>query len=112
MPPIGIVPKKEPGKFGAITDLSYPPEISVNNYIVKVEFYLKYITIDLAINFIQSLGQGCYLSNIDIAHAFRIIPVSPEHWHMLVSSGRISSILIPVCQWAVVPVQEYLTTFQ
>ena len=59
--PIGIVPKKEPGKFRAITDLSYPPGISVNDYIDKDEFSLKYITIDLAINFIQSLGQGCYI---------------------------------------------------
>ena len=81
--PIGIVPKKTPKKFRAIMDLSYPEGESINDYICKEEFSLKYVTVDKAITFRQKWGTGCLLSKIDIAEAFRIIPVSPLQWHLL-----------------------------
>ena len=64
-------------------DLSYPPGKSVNDFIDKEEFSLKYVTIDQAIEKIQILGKGCLLSKVDIAQAFRIIPVSPQCWNLL-----------------------------
>ena len=75
--PIGIVPKKTPGKFRAIMDLSYPHGDSINDFIDKEEFSLRYVTVDRAVEYILELGEGCYLNKIDIENAFRIIPVSP-----------------------------------
>ena len=81
--PIGIVPKKQPGKFRTIMDLSYPEGSSVNDFIDKEEFSLKYVTIDRAIEFIQLLGPGCFLNKVDIEGVFRIIPVSPRDFNLL-----------------------------
>ena len=50
--PIGIVPKKTPGKFRTIMDLSYPEGSSINDFINKEELSLKYVTVDRAIKFI------------------------------------------------------------
>jgi len=41
------------------------------------------VTVDTAISYIQELGSGCLLSKIDVANAFRIIPVSPNYWPLL-----------------------------
>ena len=81
--PIGIVPKKTPGKLWTIMDLSYPEGHSINDFIDKEEFSLQYVTVDKAVSFILELGPGCFLSNIDIAQAFRIIPASPAQWNLL-----------------------------
>lgn len=81
--PIGIVPKKNPGKFRTIMNLSFPPGSSVNDYISKEDFSLSYVTVDKAIDFILQLGRGCFLSKVDIADAFRIVPVSRRQWHLL-----------------------------
>lgn len=81
--PIGIVPKKVPGKFRTIMDLSYPEGSSINDFIDKEEFSLKYITVDRAIEFITTLGPGCFLSKVDIEGAFRIIPISPDNFKHL-----------------------------
>ena len=47
--PIGIVPKMTEGKFRTIMDLSYPIGDSINDFIDKQEFSLRYITVDKVI---------------------------------------------------------------
>ncbi|XP_066911437.1 uncharacterized protein [Clytia hemisphaerica] len=64
-------------------DLSYPDGSSINDYIDKNEYSLKYVTVDRAIEFIQDLGKGCFLSKVDIEGAFRIVPVSPDNFRYL-----------------------------
>ena len=64
--PIGVVPKKTPGKFRSILNLSYPKGNSVNDFIQKDDFSLTYVTVDKAIQYILELGSGCFLSKIDI----------------------------------------------
>ena len=81
--PIGVVPKKEPGKFRTILHLSYPPGDSINDFIPKDEYSLHYITVDKAISAIKRFGRGAWLSKLDIEAAFRIIPVHPSQWHLL-----------------------------
>ena len=81
--PIGVVPKKKPGKFHTILHLSYPPGDSVNDFIPKDEYSLHYITVDKAISAIKRFGRGDWLSKLDIEAAFRIIPVHPSQWHLL-----------------------------
>ena len=81
--PIGVVPKKDQGKFRTILHLSYPPGQSINNFIPKDEYSLHYITINNTIKAIKRFGKGAFLSKLDIQSAFRIIPVHPSQWHLL-----------------------------
>lgn len=81
--PIGIVPKKTPGKYRTIMNLSAPTGASVNDFIEKDDYSLSYVTIDKAVDYIIDLGTGCMLNKVDIADAFRILPVTPSQWHLL-----------------------------
>ena len=73
--PLGVVPKKTPGKWRSILHLSYPPGESVNDFIDKDTYSLQYVTIERVIHHIRRLGPGCFLSKVDIEAAFRIAPV-------------------------------------
>ena len=46
----------------------------MNDGISKELCSLKYATVDQAVRRILQLGEGSYLANIDIQHAFRNIP--------------------------------------
>ena len=81
--PIGVIPKKDPGKWHAILHLSYPDGDSINFHIPKDEYSLHYVTVDKAISIIKQLGPGTLLGKVDIEEAFRIIPVHPDDWHLL-----------------------------
>ena len=59
------MPKKTPGKFRAIMDLSYPHGDAINDFIDKEEFSLIYVTV------YRAVGKGCYLNKIDIVNTFR-----------------------------------------
>ena len=80
--PLGVVPKKTPGKWRSILHLSYPPGRSVNDFIDKDSYSLQYVAIDHVICHIKSLGTGCFLSKVVIECAFRIAPVHPDDWHL------------------------------
>ena len=81
--PIGVVPKKEPGKWRTILHLSYPEGDSVNDFIPKEDFSLSYVTVDTAIAINKKLGPGSLLSKVDIESTFRLIPVQASDWPLL-----------------------------
>ena len=83
--PIGLVPKKNSGKFRTIFHLSYPKSgsSSINYHISKEDFGLQYVTIDDAISGIQLNGPGCFLAKTDIELAFRLIPIHPNDYELL-----------------------------
>ena len=83
--PIGVVPKKHSTDWRTIFHLSYPKHhsTSVNANISPTDYSLHYITVDNAISIIQRLGQGCFMSKLDIKSAFRNIPVHPSDWELL-----------------------------
>ena len=81
--PIGVVPKKTPGKFRMIMNLSSPTGSSINDAICKDDFSLNYVSVDKAIDYILNLGPGCLLSKVDIESAFRIVPVKNSQWNLL-----------------------------
>ena len=81
--PIGVVPKKEPGKWRTILHLSYPEGDSVNDFIPKEDFSLSYVMVDTAIAIIKKLGPGSLPSKVDIESAFRLIPVQASDWPLL-----------------------------
>ena len=83
--PIGVIPKKNSSDWRTIFHLSYPKHhpTSVNAHISPDEYSLHYITVDNAVSIIQKLGQGCFMSKLDIKSAFRNIPVHPSDWELL-----------------------------
>ncbi|XP_055345768.1 uncharacterized protein LOC129593467 [Paramacrobiotus metropolitanus] len=77
------VREKRTGGHRIILDLSRPVGDSVNDGISKEDYSLTYCSIDDAIRIIISLGPGCLLCKQDIKHAFRLVPVRPEDYHLL-----------------------------
>ena len=86
--PLGLVPKKKPGEFRIIHDLSFPKGDSVNSHIQHQDSAVQYETLDVCLEIIQSIGKGCLVSKADLENAFRIIPIHPKdvrlfgfHWN-------------------------------
>ena len=81
--PLGLQPKKEPGEFRVIHDLSYPPLTSVNDGIPKDLSTVHYYSVADAVKHIVKLGHRAYLAKTDIKSAFRVIPINPKDYHLL-----------------------------
>ena len=81
--PIGIVPKKDSQKVRMITDLSSPKGFAINDYISDDESTVQFNNFDSAVNLVGHLGQGAFLSKLDVKSAFRICPVRPNDWNLL-----------------------------
>ena len=76
--PVGVVPKKLPGEYRMIHNLSYPEGSSVNDYIPFELATVKYATVHDAIDFIQQAPSIIFMAKLDVESAFRIIPISPN----------------------------------
>ncbi|XP_077779111.1 uncharacterized protein LOC144326428 [Podarcis muralis] len=81
--PLGIVPKKTPGEFRLIHNLSFPKGGSVNDAIPPELCTVKYATFDQAVKLIRSFGPGALLAKCDIESAFRLLPVHPADFRLL-----------------------------
>ena len=81
--PLGAVPKKEPGEFRIIHDLSYPKNNSVNSCISKLDSAVSYETLDHFITLLKEVGRGALIAKADIENAFRNIPVHPSSYQLL-----------------------------
>ena len=81
--PIGAAPKPD-GSCRLVLDLSQPSGDSVNDNINKAEFPCNYTHFDAATDLVFRMGRGCYLTKIDIKHAYRLLPVRKEDWPLLV----------------------------
>ena len=81
--PIGVVPKKSPGTFRMITNLSSPAGTSVNDNISDVFSNVSYTSFEEAIKIIISVGSQAFLAKTDIQSAFRLIPIHPNQYHIL-----------------------------
>jgi hypothetical protein len=71
--PLGLVPKKEHGRFRLIHDLSYSPQGAVNDFIDPQDAAVQYETLDRVIELIQHCGAGALIAKLDIESAFRIV---------------------------------------
>ena len=76
--PLGVVPKKVPGEFRLIHDLSFPKGDSVNSHIDRSFTEVHYELLDHC-----SLGPNCQMAKADIKDAFRIIPIHPNDHKLL-----------------------------
>ena len=81
--PLGAAPKSD-GSIRLIMDLSQPKGCSINEFISKDEFPCKYTPFDEATRLVRLTGRGCYLTKVDIQHAYRLLPVRQEDWPLLV----------------------------
>ena len=81
--PMGVVPKKEEGKFRRIHHLSYPEGLSVNDHIAKSSKSVQYQTVDDAVCSVYRVGRSCWMAKTDIQSAYRIVPVHPEDYRLL-----------------------------
>ena len=81
--PLGVVPKKTPGKFRLIQHLVYPPGTPVNDYNPTEHTSITLSRVDDAVRLITQSGVDSFLAKTDIKGAFRIIPIRPKHYHLL-----------------------------
>ena len=81
--PLGAAPKSD-GTARLVLDLSQPAGHSINDYISKEEFPTSYTHFDIATELVMTYGTGCLLTKVDIKHAYRLLPVRPEDWPLLV----------------------------
>lgn len=85
--PMAAVPKSTEGELRILTNMSYPDGTSVNDGIDREDCTVQYATFQDVIKFIQSCkGKPVFLAKTDIKDAFRIIPISPEDYHLLLLS--------------------------
>lgn len=88
--PLQTVPKdsKNHVKRRVVMDLSFPLDHSVNSGIPRdqylgQDFHLSYPTVDTLAALIRAEGRGCYLFRLDLARAYRQIPVDPYDYRLL-----------------------------
>ena len=80
--PLAVVPKKTPGTFRVIHNLSYPTGNSVNDFIPEYFSRVTYQSVYDAIVMLSDLGKGAFMSKTDVEKAFRIIPINPADQHL------------------------------
>ena len=82
--PLGLAIGKYSGKKRLIVDLSSPHDdpfhSSINGLIDKDSCSLTYVKLDDAIKAIQHCGQGALLCKMDIADAFKQLPIKSSQW--------------------------------
>ncbi|KAJ1173606.1 hypothetical protein NDU88_005435 [Pleurodeles waltl] len=81
--PLGIVPKKELGKYRMIHHLSYSKGASVNDYLEEGSCSVGYASFDEAVDLVRAAGIGALMAKADIESAFRLLPVHPGSFHLL-----------------------------
>lgn len=76
-----VIPKSS--QWRLILDLSSPCGFSVNDGVDPSLCSVQYTTVDKAVGYILSLGNGALLAKIDMKQAYRNILVHPEDRHLL-----------------------------
>jgi hypothetical protein len=90
---VGVVPEKK-NKWRMIMHLSTPAGQSINDYISRDKFSLRYSSIDDAIKLLLSLAKGAIIAKVDLKSAFRMVSVRKVDWQFLGTSGGTDSMWI------------------
>ena len=80
------MPKKEPGQFRLIHDLSFPKRRSVNSVITPENTRISYQNIETVIDLVVKYGRHCLMAKADIEDALRLLCINPDDYHFLVFS--------------------------
>ena len=70
---IVVIPKKDPGKFRIIIDMSSPKNASVINGICRPITNVAYSSVEDAAHIMRHFGNNAQLAKIDVNEAYRII---------------------------------------
>ncbi|KAM4748944.1 protein KTI12 homolog [Rhinophrynus dorsalis] len=81
--PLGVVPKREPGKFCLIQHLSYPEGHSVNDAIDEAQCSVQYQSFEQALQLVIDAGPGALMAKLDIESAFRLLPLHPSSFRYM-----------------------------
>lgn len=81
--PLGAFQRKRSGKYRVIHDLSWPPGLSVNDFISSEDSTVQYISFDDVIRRVQHYGRDALMSTMDLADAYKSVLVRPEDWDLL-----------------------------
>ncbi len=77
----GVIPKKSPGKWRLIVDLSAPDNYSVNDGVYERFCSMQYVSVENAIQLVVKQGPGALMAKIDIKSAYRNVPIhSDDRW--------------------------------
>jgi hypothetical protein len=79
----GVIPKAKKLKMRLIVVRSHSPDSSVNDCISPEDASMFYSRIDDVARLVVNTGRGAFVAKIDIANAFRIIPVHPDDRYLL-----------------------------
>lgn len=79
----GVIPKKQPGKWHLILDLSSPAGASFNDQIQKEIFSIQYMSVNDVISGIMAFGRGTLIAKFGIESAHHIVPVDPDDRFLL-----------------------------
>ena len=75
---MAVIPKKTPGKWRVIVNLSRPDGRSVNDHLRRESTHVAYSSVDDTAHLMYSLGRGALMAKLDIREAYRIVPIHPD----------------------------------
>ena len=82
--PFGVIPKShQPGKWRLILGLSSPKGGSVNDGISRQLCSLSYLAVDDVAKVALQLGRGAKLAKLDIAKAYRMVPIHLDDRYLM-----------------------------
>ena len=94
----GVVPKGlTQGRWRVITDLSFPPNGSVNDDIDPVLCSLTYLSVETVAHTVSLLGTGAMMAKIDIEAAYRLLPVHRQDRLLYLVSSGIERFFVTLC---------------
>ena len=76
--PLALVLKHEKGSFRLIHNLSFPPDVSVNSGINKLDSQVSYDNIDKVISLVRQFCRNALMAKTDIINVFRLLPIRVE----------------------------------
>ena len=80
---MAVIPKKTPGTWRVIVDLSSPQDHSINDNLHRRLSHVSYACTDDAAMLMHYLGPGALLAKIDIQNACRLVPIHPADCRFL-----------------------------
>lgn len=114
--PLGVIPKKEPGSFRIIHDLSYPKGCAVNDLIPNHLTSVSYEDFDHVADLINRAGKAALVAKVDIQSAFRILPIHPSCIHLFgfrfQDAFYVDKCLPMGCSYSCALFEQFSTTLQ
>jgi hypothetical protein len=80
--PLGAFPKKRSTKIRVIHDLSWPPTLSINEFINRHDYTFSYTSVDEAVKLCQKY-ETPWMCKVDLKDAYMHCMVRPQDRHLL-----------------------------